>query len=679
MLPFRTDVASLPIVQYGPGQPPFVPQLTVHPQVQIYLPEVASTVVNELGMKAYNNASRMFAYNILSDNAWNNPRFLDLVLFVCDAIACNLIEGKIASPQQGLYDTISQCITMVVSGLMFEFPELKTGLPPNVVDAAMQNVQVCSDLKNKINIILKKGNNMYGNQYPQQMPQQPYPQQPVQQGYPQQPVGYPQPPMQQGYPQQPVGYPQQMQPQQPMQPMGYPQQQYAGAVDQYGRPLNVPTQPYYQQPQINQAAGRWVSQPQPQPQQSFGVSNQAPQQGFVQQNPISQAEAFNRFARQAEPAQPEPLIVEPDVPPTRADWKPSEEQPYLNNYDPLTHRVVYRRKKDGTVIQELEKLTMLDRNKHRTVLNCIPIQPQLEEKATEVAKREIVARQLSEKANIDSVETNYVLAAENFLEEAVVDGYVKWIKHQKKDKDKAYRCYAIVSNPLISKSSGREFLNSFSDCATLSALALRLRAIAEALKTWNTDAKSDNMMDNAGYLSYVDGLLTEVLNSFIRNNLSLETLTIDSFVEDYPELRRYLATSYGDRYAMALQSFDQQAMTSLMLLPEKEIVDVLEYNLVDGVEGVELFVNFVPMVCSFTYSHLTSKELGINPKTGAAELISKEENPVLFNMVESLFRKNKEGDLASITPTYNYLITRDNVRYKLYNGQVGIDCYLIGK
>ena len=85
------------------------------------------------------------------------------------------------------------------------------------------------------------------------------------------------------------------------------------------------------------------------------------------------------------------------------------------------------------------------------------------------------------------------------------------------------------------------------------------------------------------------------------------------------------------------------------------------------------------MVCSFTYSHLTSKELGINPKTGAAELISKEENPVLFNMVESLFRKNKEGDLASITPTYNYLITRDNVRYKLYNGQVGIDCYLIGK
>ena len=652
MLPHRTDVAIVPVFQYPPGQPPAVPSIVPPPLVAPYLAEITSMVVNELGQKAYSNATRLFAYNALSDNNWRNQRLDKLVEFICDTIANNLAEGKIASPQQGMQETVVQCVTMVVSSMIFEFPDLKTNLPPNILDAAIQNVQVLNDLQTKINV--NKGRTMYPQQQmPQQMPQPA--QQPVvfpdQFGRPctydqqgrvvllQQPM--PQPVMQPGYPQQAMGYPQ--------QPMGYPQQ-----------PMGYPQ--FQQAP--NQAAGRWA-QPQPGT-QSFGAPPVGGQpQAQPQQNPVY--DRYNRNAPTPTPVtqpQPQEPIPQPAVELTEDDWRPSDEQYYRIAYDPTRFRAVYRRSPAGNVIEEIEKI--MDREKHRTVLGGVKLPPQIEDLAVEEAVKAIEAR-----ANFKAqpIPTKEGLILTNFLDEAVNDGNVDRLA---KDKD-TYRVVAQICQPLVQTDDTTDYLKSFSQCKELTTLCQRLKATGLAIDKWQSmDATLD-------YLLRIDNFLTDVVNDFIHNELSLESLSIDSFSEDYLDLRRYLGKAYGDRYALALQTFDKEVMTGLFQAIDSEMKDTLEANVV-GEMTEDVYVSFIPYTVSITYTPVCGREL--NVQGGAAKLIQADSQPVLFNLAESLF-VGKSGTLESIEPVYHYLITRDGMRFKLHKGRLSQghanDCYLVSK
>lgn len=648
MLPYRTDVAIVPVFQYPPGQPPAVPSIVPPPLVAPYLAEITSMVINELGQKAYSNATRLFAYNALSENNWRNQRLDKLVEFICDTIANNLAEGKIASPQQGMQETVVQCVTMTVSSMIFEFPDLKTNLPPNILDAAIQNVQVLNDLQTKINV--NKGRTMYPQQQVPQPVMQPA-QQPVvfpdQFGRPctydqqgrivllQQPM--PQPVMQPGYPQQAAGYPQ--------QPMGYPQQ-----------PMGYPQ--FQQAP--NQAAGRWA-QPQPGT-QSFG----APPVGGQPQP--QQNQVYDRYSRNPAPVQPAQVPQAPAPQPvvelTEDDWRPSDEQYYRAAYDPTRFRAVYRRSPVGNVIEEIEKI--MDREKHRTVLGGVKLPAHVEDLAVEEAVKAIEAR-----ANFKSqpVPTKEGLILTNFLDEAINDGNVDRLA---KDKD-TYRVVAQVCQPLVQTEDTADYLKSFSQCKDLTTLCQRLKATGMAVDNWQS---MDAILD---YLLRIDNFVTEVVNSFIHNELSLESLTIDSFSEDYLDLRRYLGKTYGDRYALALQTFDKEVMSGLFQAVDSEMKDTLESNVV-GETVEDVYVSFIPHTVSITYTPVCGREL--NVRGGAARLIQADAQPILFNLAESLF-VGKTDTLESVEPVHHYLITRDGMRFKLHKGRLSSshssDCYLVSK
>lgn len=645
MLPYRTDVAVTPVVQYPPGQPPAMPNIVPHPLVAPYLAEIASTAVNELGIKAYVNATRLFAYNAYSDNNWRNPRFDRLVEFICDVISSNLATGKISSPQQGMQETVSQCVTMMTSSFIFEFPDLKVNLPPNILDAAIQNVQVMNDLQTKINT--SKGLNMYPQQ---QMPAQMQPQQvtPYGQMVPVQPVifmdqygrqcTYDQqgrPMLLQAQPTQPPLMPQQGYPQQ--MPMGYPQ------------PMQTP----------NQAAGRWA-QTQPGG-QSFGTpaATNAPQQ--LHQSPVY--DRYNRSAQQQPPAQPAaPVVPEPVRELTSDDWVPSEEQYYRLAYDPAYYRPIYRRTPSGNVIEEIEKV--MDREKHRTVLGGVPLPPQAEELAVEEAVQAIEARSSYKPA---PVPTKKALMITNFLDEAINDGNVERLSGG------TYRVVAQICQPVVQLEDVQELLQAFSQCKDLTTLCNRIKAVGLALDNWqSTDDKLD-------YLLRIDNFLTEVVNDFLHNELSLEKLEIDSFVEDYLELRRYLNKTYGERYGLALQAFDKEAMTSLFQPINTEMKDTLESNVLCDTDA-EVFVSFIPHTVTITYVPLRSREVSV--AKGTARMLQETTQPVLYNLAESLFVQ-KSGLLESVEATYHYVVTTDNVRYRLHKGRLSqthaAACYLVSK
>lgn len=647
MLPYRTDVAVTPVVQYPPGQPPALPNIVPHPLVAPYLAEIASMAVNELGIKAYVNATRLFAYNAYSDNNWRNPRFDRLVEFICEVISSNLATGKISSPQQGMQDTVSQCVTMMTSSFIFEFPDLKVNLPPNILDAAIQNVQVMNDLQTKINT--SKGLNMYPQQ---QMPTQMAPQQvaPYGQMVPVQPVVFldqygrqctydqqGRPMLLQAQPAQPPLMPQQGYPQQ--MPMGYPQ------------PMQPP----------NQAAGRWA-QTQPGG-QSFGTPAAAnvPQQ--VNQNPV-----YDRYNRNAQPqpvAQPvAPTVPEPVRELTSDDWRPSEEQYYRLAYDPAYYRPIYRRTPSGNIIEEIEKI--MDREKHRTVLGGVPLPPQKEELMVEEAVRAIEQRANYKPA---PVETKKGLLMTNFLDEVINDGNVSRLEE---DHD-CYRVVAQICQPVVQSEDVQELLQAFSQCKDLTTLCNRIKAVGLALDNWqSTDDKLD-------YLLRIDNFLTEVINNFLHNELSLEKLEIDSFSEDYSELRRYLHKTYGERYGLALQAFDKEAMTSLFQPINTEMKDTLESNVLCDTDR-EVFVSFIPHIVTITYVPLRSREMSV--AKDSARMVQADTQPILYNLAESLFVQ-KTGVLETLEPTYHYVVTTDNVRYRLHKGRLSqthaAACYLVSK
>ena len=648
MLPYRTDVATTPVVQYPPGQPPAMPNVVANPLVAPYLAEIASMAVNELGLKAYVNATRLFAYNALSDNNWRNPRFDKLVEFICDVIVSNISAGKISSAQQGMQDTVSQCVTMITSAFIFEFPDLKLNLPPAILDAAIQNVQVLNDLQTKINT--NKGMNMYPQQ-PMQ-PMQPQPQNAYGQAVPLQPTVFydqygrqctydpqgravliqAQPMGQPLVPQQ--GYPQQM-------PMGYPQQ--------------MPMQQL-----ANQAAGRWA-QNQPGG-QSFGT----PTAFAANPQPVQQSPAYDRYNRTTPQLvqQPEQPAPEPVKELTGDDWRPSEEQYYRIAYDPTRYRAIYRRSPSGNVIEEIEKI--MDREKHRTVLGGVNLPPQIEELVVEEAVKAIEKRASYKPVPL---ETKEGLLMTNFLDEVINDGNVSRLEA---DHD-CYRVIAQVCQPVVQREDVQELLQSFSQCKDLTTLCHRVKAVGLALDNWQS------MDDKLDYLLRIDNFLTDVVNSFLSNELSLDKLSIDSFCEDYLELRKYLGKTYGDRHALALQAFDKEAMAGLFQPINTDMKDTLESNVMCDTNE-EVFVSFIPHIVTITYVPLRSRELTV--MRGNARMLQADSQPVLYNIAESLFVQ-KTGVLESIEATYHYVVSSDGVRYKLHKGRLSqthaAACYLVSK
>ena len=144
-------------------------------------------------------------------------------------------------------------------------------------------------------------------------------------------------------------------------------------------------------------------------------------------------------------------------------------------------------------------------------------------------------------------------------------------------------------------------------------------------------------------------------------------------------MRRYLHKTYGERYGLALQAFDKEAMTSLFQPINTEMKDTLESNVLCDTNS-EVFVSFIPHIVTITYVPLRSREVSV--AKGAARMLQADTQPVLYNLAESLFVQ-KTGVLETLEPTYHYVVTTDGTRYKLHKGRLSqthaAACYLVSK
>lgn len=686
-LPFRADILERPIVQYQPQMPPFLPppRLVLMPEIEYLRPQVATMIANEIGVKSYGNPARVFMYNQMSGNNWQNQDYGDVIDFTMNMIAINIRKGIYRTAEQGIGDAVSQATTMFASKRIFEYPEIKGMCAPQVVDAAMQNLQLYNNLNQEINSM-----NRQPTSFPNPGTFQPNPTQPHQSPYPPYPVDPRMAP--QGYPQGydprmvPQGYPQGFDPR--MVPQGYPPvfdprmapPGYQAGYDPRFDPRNQQYPGQFQQAQA----------PTPGMGSRFGV-------GPSNENPISQTQFFDRHNRQ--PSRPE--VTPPPAPveevATEADWAPSASQPYKSLINPDLYEKRYSFTTDSSgsriVMESIVTGDKMDREKHAIMmlgdsfkLDGVLRQELVGDSAAELAniKSDVleaatVTTTASDDSNkeavIDFVYPNWFV--DPFLESAIFEGKVKQKIHQKNHEAGVYRYFVTVAKPVITKESHRQVLPDLAGCKNFATLAKRLYSIGATVEEQShlSPMKEPTLTDMVMYCNQIEMVLTDLVNDFLKNKLSLSGLKIDSFVEDINDVRKYLETKYSTAFAAAYDRFELEVCQSGLFQPMSEETEAVLTSELKPEDTDDVIFTFIPVDHSITYIGLLDRELNFNVGKNDTLLIREAISPVLFKIAESLYAHKK----AMGVTLHDLLVTSDNVVYKLHKGYLGFDSYLISR
>jgi hypothetical protein len=610
------------------GQPPYVPQLPKFAHMQQITPTLASYIVNFLSSNL-SSAGRVYVFNKAAYNNWVSEGLADLTELGCMILEIGRQRG-IQISDQAIQQAADQAIAMYVSREIVQNDQLRVASSPESINAAYQNVQQLNSYVQQLNVSNVQGGGMGGG-------------------------------------------------------MGYPPQGGQGMYPPHIHNRHAP-----HPPRTNQNLQSGISRGHT----TLGTNSQS-----TQPSPVDQSRHFTRQSRQERQREQMPVaeVITPRVV-TKDDWKPSAAQYHRSLINKTFEQEVYTTDVSGNVIQLVEELqeNYMDREKHRlvTVLgDSFHLNTNVREQriGASVDQLSLVKQIDLRAATEDSPEAEETrksiikhvypnLISDVFLESAMFSGRMHQLENQSISAVEAYRCFAIIFKPQFTKDNCNPILNSLSKYKTFSSLADAMRdtgsRMQERFINTQDDAVRFDNQDAVLYINSLDVMLTEFINSFLKNNLSLAKLRIGSFVEDVGGFSDYLDETFSPRYSAAFKAFEFFIMDSLLPAPteetEKGLLDILTNA--DG----ELPCNFgfIPVSYSFTYLNVLSKELALDGLMNEALLIREKESPVLFDVAQSLF---KQSEAFPVAPMYNLLITQDQRVFKIYKGFLSTNSYLIGQ
>lgn len=730
MITHRTDAHERPPVHYPPGGPPCLPQIEVPPEVQPYLPQLAVDAANDLGAKATSSPLRMYCYNAASVNGWNNADYADLICTLAFMLVIEMRRGTYTHPTQAISTVATTGTSLWVSEKLFQYPELKRLVTPQLINDATANVAALNNTRQEIAMIR---NQLMGNQAPMapvgygaspqpapppygppgypppgygQAPQAGY----GQPGYP--PPGYGQPPQagygQQGYPPPPgYGAPQGYPPPGYGQP-GYPPPPGYGQAPQagYGQP-GYPPPPGYGPPQGYPPPGYGAPQRPPGAVNKYTSSHTAVNDGtqtFFDKSPsapptVQQAGYFDRYGERLTngtmppAASPTMAPLPPPVPKTRDDWRPSIYQPYRTLVDLTEYTVEYELHPERNIAFELiKRKTEKDMNRedhhiallgHKYTLNGVVRKEQLANAVANMSKityenLESALKKEPESENLDLI-TQHIdktWSMDCFLEDVIFRTKLNYRSHQAKTGScGVYRSFATIAKPIITVEAYDKVFQQVMSHRRFVDIAKKLKSIGLACNENMESGEATDRADLAMYCHEIDLWLTKLVNQFLANNLSLGRVSIDKFTDDIDTVRDYLNDSYDANYSSALDRFEfdllgGQDLGNVESLEELRLNVQESFNMTD--EGFT--VSFIPTHYSITYVDVMGRELNLAVESDEALLIQSTQTPVLYELVSSLF---SQADAWSNKVSTHLLITRDDKIYQLHKGYLGIDSYLI--
>lgn len=124
-LPVPADqMVTANFINGAPNNLPQLPQVPVSQNIAPYLPMIVGYLVSFIQNNAQKNAVRVFSFNMFSNNAWNNPAFLQAVSSVSEYAEALLAENK-GTPDQVIQFAVNEFLECMAGVFVQQYPDLQ--------------------------------------------------------------------------------------------------------------------------------------------------------------------------------------------------------------------------------------------------------------------------------------------------------------------------------------------------------------------------------------------------------------------------------------------------------------------------------------------------------------------------------------------------------------------------
>lgn len=629
-----------PIVQpqnYPLDRPPAVPQgIQCLPQLQAYIPMVSSCIANESAAKMGLHAGRMFLFNVLANNNFSNNEFASAVASAMDILGLNLYKGIYQAPEQGLQEAVTLTLSLMCSANFELFPALKSVTPPQVVNDAGKNLMMLSNMNNEISQF-KNAMMQRGNVQPQTQSYQP-------QGFNTQPAFNPNAGMQIN----------------PAFGNRSAPNNFGGAVGSNmnsGMFNNGGNTGGVQVPMTKQTEGKY----------SHITRNanapKVPNQADYFQKPVPMPEVVSMHVKDLK-------------------WIPSIVQPYKLAYDPATHilalKEVSTSEGDAVISYLIEKEDKVDRSKHSLVdtgiTKRIPEGFTTREAAITSSVEALGELMVDPDAEVADGADAFIktkLVIDTFLETAIFNLKLDHKMHSFENDCGIFRSYNLIGAPIISMEDYTDLITEIMDASSLKVLATHLTNYMREGISKGEDSKVE-------LIYHMDKLLTKEMNLFIKHKLSIEGVSIDSFMSDSGDLASYLGTKFSSVYKQAFIDHQYKFIANTIVGYDAEMKDFFNSELLNESENNLVNINYLPQYYCLTFVNVHNTELNITVNTDNASMLTQSNTPLMYKLAADVFdNKGVESDICSKDVMHYLVITKDGIIYELHKGVIGVDCYLI--
>lgn len=257
-------------------------------------------------------------------------------------------------------------------------------------------------------------------------------------------------------------------------------------------------------------------------------------------------------------------------------------------------------------------------------------------------------------------------------ENALLSGRIKHLEQMGKNPDiKAFRCFSIICNPLISNTDLNGYIDIIRKNKNLVGISNKLKSLTVSMSSSENNLPAKDVSDALDVFTEIDNKLTIIINDFLKYNINT-SIKIGSFVEDVAMLYNYINSKYGLKYAEAYSIFESELICSL----SQEFVGNTLTEIKESLGIPEsIYVGILPYDISTTYLNINSKELGLNVEDKPLVVIQ-EVTPSIHEVFVSLKKHLIEAELNTIC---NYLVLSDGVIYRMHYDYVDNERFMLVK
>lgn len=648
-------------------------QNQVHPSLLQYLPAIAVAAIDTLQNRAGQNAMRMFLYNQLSDNNYNNNGFLSLIKTICDIAEYHAATGT--SIEQAISGSIDITVQFFALGNLKAFPALQQYLDQN----SIAGLQALEQKQNQLGVAL--------------------------QGYAQQKAARNNQHSAQNFINQ--GFTQNNQPFNGFAPVT---QQQPGSWNNQTTGMftsGLPQAPASDQPKM---LNSWESQTtstqcwrNPEPPQQPAPAQAVQQPGMWNNQPAPPVELF-KF-NTPPPAVEPPQSSAPNYPKIYncdgqtmvkqkdpgVKWKPSKRWP-VDISDSYLVDVYYVIHEDGsmqpivkplTQEQKMEKMKHIDPARH-----CHP------------AWRKIVteghAERLSalEKRGFNSVNrdeprgrSQEVIKGEQVVkdtvhliiaseDEVLSQTDIAMVASDTPEKPcEAYLRPGIRVTPIASVTDAEGLIGSLSDSVSLEQCASKLNVEAYEIAALTDEGQKRSRQIVYGKLNR---MLTLSVNHYLKYRLGLPACKLESFDQDGKDILKHLETTYPDNYSAAMRKHQKKIINHVLATTKDGNVGtdfddrVREQQMPESNPSglVPVFLYSSEMYMSV--NEFSSELMLALDEPGEVLSVYKDAHPLVHSLCSLLVGKEDDDVYA------HYMKTVDDVLYEVHRSALSDEIYLIG-